>query len=202
MVASMLRPLMSQANRIAMGNLDLAQDLAGMAFSNHQQASERGRDLCIGELVVFMKHRGGELRSDRRKPLGSPRSKSADDVFRKKNYLNGDVEILSMDYQKDDSDDKKRRADESGEIAAVSATRDISDTVLFDLGMRQFIRRHSAKVREALMLRLRGFNYREIGEQVGLHPDSVRDKLKEVGQDFVEYFELPCGYLTRYGLSG
>ena len=201
MIAAVLDPVISQAKRLSRGDEDLAQDIAGMACDNYRRCQERGKNLTIGELVMFMKHRSSELRSDERLPFGTPRSKCANDVYRRRNYLNGHVEILSMNHQSKRSGGEEREADDFGEIAALSATRDISDTVLFDIGMEDFLPRLSRRVRKALLLRLQGYKYREIGKRVGYHPDIARDKLKEFGRAFVEYFELPEGYRVRYGLA-
>ena len=201
MEALLIGPLISQAHRIARSNPDLAQDLVAMAFVNYRRCSERGKDLTIGELVTFMKHRGGELRSDMRLPFGTPRFKCANDVYRKRNYLNGHLEILSMNHQSKRSGGEEREADDFGEIAALSATRDICDSVLFDLGMEDFLARLGQRVKRALLLRVQGYKYWEIAKRVGCHQDTIRDQLKEAGRAFVEYFELPQGYLLRYGLA-
>jgi len=201
MHAAVLDPVVSQARRLSRGDEDLAQDLIAMACDNYSRCQERGKNLTIGELVTFMKHRGGELRSDERMPFGTPRSKCANDVYRRRNYLNGNVEVLSMNHQSKRPEGEEREADNFGEIASMSATHDICDSVLFELGMKVFLARLSHQVKRALLLRLQGYKYREIGAKVRLHPDTVRDKLKEAGIAFVEYFELPEGYLARYGLA-
>jgi len=95
----------------------------------------------------------------------------------------------------------EREADEYGEIVVLSATRDICDRVLFDLGMNLFLERLSQRVNRALLHRLQEYKYGEIAERVGFHQDTVRDKLNEVVVAFVEYFELPEGHLVRYGLA-
>ena len=71
----------SQAERIAGGDPDLKQNILAMAFQNTQNAIARGKELCIGEQVNFMKFRAGNLKSGSRYDFGHANYKSSEDVY-------------------------------------------------------------------------------------------------------------------------
>ena len=52
--------LMSQAQRIARGDDDIAQSIVALAHQAYKNASERGKTLSVGELVNVMKYRAGD----------------------------------------------------------------------------------------------------------------------------------------------
>lgn len=148
-----------------------------------------------------MKHRSSELRSDRRKPFGAPKAKCANDVFRKKNYLDSHLEVLSMDYVKEQEGPGEDSADGQGFITAVTATKDMSETVLLEVGLEPFLACLNGWVKRALLLRMAGYTYKEIAYRLGTTPGSIRHHLKNTGRQFIAYFDLPPGYLVRYGLA-
>lgn len=201
MFAAILDPLQSQAVRIAKHDQDLAQDIISMAYSNYLSALARGKNLTPGELVNFMKYRCGELRSNQRLSFGYPVTRSSEDVYRKSNYLNGRVEILSMDFVKDDGDEVEADQDGHGFYTAATATKDISDNILFEVGLEIFLSRLETWIRKAFLLKLEGYNYREIAGLLKMSCYQVRDHIKRVGRQFIEFFALPSCYLERYGLA-
>ena len=148
-----------------------------------------------------MKHRSSELRSDIRKPFGAPKSKCANDVFRQKNYFNSQLEVLSMDYVKEPEGPGEDPTDGQGFITAMIATKDFSETVLLEVGMESFLASFSAWVGHAFLLKMAGYTYKEIARRLRRSPDSIRHHLRYAGRKFIAYFELPPGYLVRYGLA-
>ena len=194
-------PLVAQAYRIARGNQDHAQDILAMAYSNHRSASSRGKELSIGELVTFMKHRCGELRQGKRLPFGNKSGRSTGEVYRVSNYLNGNVELLSLNFTSPDGESGEDAFDGHGQITAMIATRDICENVLFEVGMEGFLACFSDWVRRAFLLKVAGYTYKEIARRLSKSPDSVRCRLRHAGRQFIAYFELPPGYLVRYGLA-
>ena len=194
-------PLVAQAYRIAKGNQDHAQDIMAMAYCNHQSASTRGKELSAGELVNFMKHRCGELRQGKRLPFGNRSGRSTGEVYRVSNYLNGNVELLSLNFANPDGESKEDDFDGQGKITAMMATTDISEDALFEVGMESFLAGFSDWVRHAFLLRMAGYTYKEIARRLRKSTDKVRCRLRHAGQQFIAYFELPPGYLVRYGLA-
>ena len=194
-------PLVAQAYRIARGNLDHAQDILAMAYRNHKSASSRGKELSVGELVAFMKHRCGELRQGKRLPFGNKSGRSTSEVYRVSNYLNGNVELLSLNFTKPDGESGEDDLDGQGYITAMMATWDMSNDVLFQVGMEGFLAGFRDWVRCAFLLKVAGYTYKEIARRLCRSPDSIRYHLKLAGRQFIAYFELPPGYLVRYGLA-
>ena len=63
----MLPTLQSQASRIFNGDKDPMQDALGMAYLNYTSCINRkSRELSIGELTNFIKHRATELNNGTR----------------------------------------------------------------------------------------------------------------------------------------
>ena len=194
-------PLVAQAYRIARGNQDHAQDILAMAHCNLQSAASKGKDLSAGELVAFMKHRCGELRQGKRLPFGNRSGRSTGEVYRVSNYLNGNVELLSLNFTKPDGESGEDALDGQGQITAMIATRDMSEDALFEVGMEGFLGGFREWVRHAFLLKVAGYTYKEIAKGFCRSPDSVRHHLKLAGRKFIAYFELPPGYLARFGLA-
>ncbi len=172
-----------------------------MAYCNHLAASSRGKELSVGELVNFMKHRCGELRQGRRLPFGNKSGRSMGEVYRVSNYLNGNVELLSLNFARSDGESGEDSFDGQGQITAMVATRDMSEDALFEVGMEGFLAGFRDWVRCAFLLKVAGYTYKEIARRLCRSPDSVRCRLRQVGRKFIAYFELPPGYLVRYGLA-
>lgn len=197
MHATVLDPVVSQAKWLAKGDDDLAQDIAAMAFDNYRRCQERGKDLSVGELVSFMKHRRSEISSGRRLPFGNVSRSGAMDVYRISNFFRGEVSILNWDTDEDEDDFCER-----GWAVMLSATKDISNAVIFNMGFEAFLKTLEDYQQKPLLMRMSGYSAREIGEEMGITPDVIRYHLKHVGKAFIAYFTLPPSYGVRYGLSG
>ena len=186
--------LMSQAKRIARGDDDIAQSIVSLAYQAYKNASDKGKILSVGELVNVMKYRAGDLKSGVRHHYGSPRCKFKDDVYNTGNYLRGDLEVLSMNFNdEEDSEDR-------GIMAAKIAHHDFSNSQVFKIGLNQFLKRFDDKIREMFNLKRIGFSYKEIASKLRTSIATVKNQLKELGIQFIEFFDLPDTYLHRYGL--
>ena len=201
MFQNMVPPLLAQANRIAKHDDDLAQDILAMAYCTYQSALGRGKNLSIGELVNVMKYRAGAIRSGKRLHFGNISYKTNQDVYNPRNFYNGNVELLSLDFIMHDGEYEERSFDGQGQLTFATATRDLSDTVLFEIGFTRFFRRITSSNRQILMLKLKGYNCSEIGRLVNFRCETVQIRLKKIGRSFIEYFRLPKCYLDRYGLA-
>ena len=201
MHATILDPLRSQAMRIAKHDKDLAQDILSMAYANYRSASAKGKELTVGELVNFMKHRCGELYCGKRLPFGNRTQRSTGEVYRKSNYFNGNVELLSLDFENKDDDGNQSLLDGRGIMAVMTATKDISTSVLFEIGFCSFLNGLDRRTRTALLMRMAGYTYGEIARRFQWSSDVVRRQVNQAGRKFIAYFELPPGYLVRYGLA-
>jgi len=184
MFSDFIQPLQKQADIIARGNPDLTQDILAMSYDSYQRAQARGKNLSIGELVNLMKYRAGSLRSGERLPFGNISNKTTHDVFHKSNYFNGNVEILSPDY------DDENAGDSRGMFNATIATQDFTDAVLFSIQFEQFLDHQSSVNRRILLMRYAGYTLCEISKEVGLHSTSVGERLKKMEEDFMAYFEM------------
>jgi len=201
MFQTMLPPLMSQATRIAKHDDDLAQNILSMAFMTYNSAQKRGKDLSIGELVNLMKYRARDLRNGNRLPVGNVSEKTTLDVYNIRNYLRGDVELLSLDFSSKDNECTEDTFNGLGELTAATACRDCSANVLFEVGFESFLRCLTPRSRQVFMLRLAGYNCSEIVRNANISRCTLTSSLKRVGRMFIEYFELPESYLTRYGIA-
>jgi len=201
MFQNMVQPLLAQANRIAKHDDDLAQNIISLAFLTYNSALNRGKNLSIGELVILMKYRAGDLRCGKRLYFGNTSNKTTHDVYNPRNYYNGDVKLLSLDFSTNDNECSEDAFNGLGELTVATASRDCSANVLFEIGFAKFFRRLTSTNRRILRLRLLGFNCSEIGRKVGFRCETVQLRLKKIGRFFIKYFALPKCYLERYGLA-
>jgi len=192
----MLPAIQKQAIRIARGNNDIAQDIQVMAYCNYQRALERGKDLSIGECVNLMKYRANEIRQGIKLHFGNISTKTTDDVFNVRNYYNGNVEIVSLDFLQNKSDDKDK-----GCYTVLTATRNISDNVLFAIGFDWFMKTLDLESRKILRLRLENYKLKEIADVIGLSISVVSRRLRKIGVKFIDYFNLPGIYKDIYGIA-
>lgn len=201
MFQNMLPPLLVQADRIAKHDDDLTQNIIAMAYSTYESARGRGKNLTIGELVNVMKYRAGAIRSGKRLHFGNISNKTNHDVYNSRNFYNGDLKLLSLDFTMHDGEYEECSFDGQGQLTIATSTRDLSDSVLFEIGFTKFFRQITSTNRQILRLRLLGFNCSEIGRVFNFRGETVSVRLKKIGRSFIEYFALPTCYLNRYGLS-
>ncbi len=194
MFQTMLPAIQQQAMRIARGDNDISQDIQAIAYCNYQRALECGKDLSIGECVNVMKYRAGEIRQGIRLHYGNIGTKTTNDVFNVRNYYNGNVEIVPLEFQQNSLGEK-------GRYVALTEGRSFSDNVLFAVGFDWFMKRLDSENREILQLRLENYKQREIADMIGLTASTVCRRLRMIGMKFIEYFDLPNSYMETYGLS-
>ena len=190
MFSNFIQPLQKQADIIARGNKDLKQDILAMSFDSYQRAQERGKDLSIGELVNLLKYRAGSLRSGERLPFGNLSNKTTKDVFHKGNFFKGNVEVLSLDYGTRE-EEVENPGDGRGMFTEMISTRDFSDTVLFQIGYADFLKRYSLVNRQILQMRLEGYTLEEVAKATGFTRDLIIRRLRRMKSDFLLYFQLP-----------
>ena len=194
MFQTMLPAIQQQAMRIARGDNDISQDIQAMAYCNYQRALERGKDSSIGECVNVMKYRAGEIRQGIKLHFGNISTKTSDDIFNIRNYYNGNVEIVPLEFQQNSSGEKRR-------YAALTEGRNVSDNVLFAIGFDWFMKTLGSENRKILRLRLENYKQREIADMIGVNISTVSRRLRMIGMKFIQYFNLPHSYIEMYGLA-
>ncbi|MDZ7797001.1 MAG: hypothetical protein U5N56_08140 [Candidatus Marinimicrobia bacterium] len=97
--------------------------------------------------------------------------------------------------------DSEDDAEDCGRMAAKIAHRDFSDSQIFKIGLNRFLQRFDEKIREMFNLKRIGYSYKEIAAKLKTSARYVREKMKELGRQFIEYFDLPDTYLLRFGLT-
>ena len=193
MFQAMAKPLMSQAKRIAHNDPDLAQSIVAMAYKAYDNAQSRGKNLSVGELVNFMKYRATDLKNGKRLPFGNRSTQMFRDVYNPRNYLNGDVEVFSLDFMPDDKD-----RDYSDSIQ--TSRKDGSDNVVFQIGLQRFFK-NMPQAKVLFQMREAGYSYKEIAQHLHKPVYKIKRQIKEFGREFIRYFELPESYVRRYGLN-
>jgi hypothetical protein len=181
----MFDSLQKQADIIARGNPDLKQDILAMSFDSYQRALERGKTLSIGELVNLMKYRAGGLRSGSRLPFGNISNRTTQDVYHKRNYFDGKVELLSLEF-----DDLENPGDGKGVFNLMASTGDFADTVLFNIEFQRYLSLKSSLNRRILELRYEGYSLKEISALTGCSVQLIRRELEVIEADFVVHFGI------------
>lgn len=181
----MLPILQSQASRIFNGDKDSMQDALGMAYANYTSyLARKNRQLSIGELTNFMKHRATELNNGTRPHLGNISNKRTNDVYYRLAYLDGNVERLSFDYE-----DEENLEGDHGQIAFQTRVPHREDDILFNIDFTKFHKRLNRVDRSILDWFVIGYNPKEISRVMQLDYNHVRARLKQIGIEFCEFFQ-------------
>jgi len=190
--------ILSQANRIAQGDQDVAQNILAWNCQNFKSASLKGKILSIGEQVNFMKHRAGEFKSGIRRDFGHNGYRAHLDMYNKKLYYTGEVELLRLQYE-DDADHEERPNDGKGDITAFTSIKNVEAGCLFQVDLEMFLERLTDVEKTVLIKRLEGFTIMEIAGVVKLNSSSVRGKLQYIGKRYVDWFNIDGA--ERFGLG-
>ena len=193
----MYQIILSQANRVANGDPDTRQNILAFNSQNYQNAFNRGKQLSIGEQVNFMKHRAGELKSGIRKDFGNGRHSTAKDVYNKRLYYSGSVEIMHFHHE-DNSDNTEKPESGKGEITSFTSDKDVEAACIFNLDLESFLRRFSRQEQNIFTKRLEGFTLREISTMENCSTVKVRQSLNRIGKSYVQWFAIKRA--ERFGL--
>ena len=179
--------IISQANRIANGDPDIAQNLLAWNFQNFTNAFARGKKLSVGEQIVFMKHRAGELRSGIRRDFGHGGYHANEDVHCRQLYYAGEVEILHFQYH-DESENREDVDNGKGEITWFTSVKDVEAAVIFQVDLEKFLSLLSKKEQMVFLKRLEGFTLKEIAGACRLDVDAVRRWLTILYGKYINWF--------------
>ena len=189
--------ILSQAHRIANGDSDLEQNILACNVLNYQNAKTKGRTLSIGEQVNFMKQRAGEFRSGKRNDFGNV-GHTAKDVFNRRLYFQGDVEVHHINYV-DDGDHDEKPESGKGSLTLFTSLKSTEDNCIFRVDLDNFLQTVSERERLIFLKRLEGYKQREIADIVKLDVQIIRRTLSFVGKQFVFYFNIR--HAERFGLA-
>jgi len=185
--------LSSHANRIANGNQDLMQDLLSMAYTNFCRTFEKGRILTPGELINYMGLRAGEIKNGSRPHFGNRSTKTTNDVFHPRRYLDGDVKILHFEEEEQEDGFKYR-------IKGLTKNS-VEEIAIFRADFERFLLILSEREKEILLKRIDGYNFKEICDEIGYSDWTLKRKLLQIGKEIGVYFELHPDTLDRYGIA-
>jgi hypothetical protein len=175
--------VLSHARRISKGDPDIEQNILACNVQNYRSAQTRGKELSIGEQVVFMQHRAGEFRSGIRNEFGSKGCKSKD-VMNKKLYYQGKVEVHHIDHEVENPEGGK------GAITAMTSVKNHEANYIFQIDMEIFLGALPDEERMIFVMRIEGFKQREIAEKLRWKVNAVRKTLFDIGRKFAEVFEV------------
>ncbi|MCP4726585.1 MAG: hypothetical protein GY863_16185 [bacterium] len=200
MSPSMLVPLQKAAEMIAQGDKDLSQNLLAMSFQNYKNPLQNhGKALTVAELTNFIKNRSKELKSCKRNYFGHGRKMAKYDVYNKRNYYSGEVEIHHIHYE-DDQNNSEDPNEGTGTINSFLATRHLFDYAAFEITFEEFIKILPLFDKQVLQLRVAGYNYTELARLLDSTYSTIRNSLIKSALGFIQYSELPQAYLVEYGL--
>ena len=181
--------ILSQANRIANFDPDIAQNILAWNILNCESANAKGKTLSIGEQVNFMKHRAGEYRSGIRRDFGHGRYHANEDVHNKKLYFSGEVEIYHLQYE-DEADHEESPHDGKGEITSFTSVKDVEAAVIFHVDLEKFLSLLSNEEQTIFLKRLEGFTLKEIAGACKLDVDAVRKWLTKLHGKYIHWFGI------------
>ena len=181
--------ILSQANRIANGNPDIAQNILAWNILNCESANVKGKILSIGEQVNFMKHRNGELRSGIRRDFGHGMYHANEDVHKKRLYYAGEVEIHHF-QDNDESENEEDVNSGKGEITWFTSVKDVEAAVIFQVDLEKFLSLLTNKERNIFLKKLEGYNNVEIADDLMVDVSTVRRWLKMLCGKYSDWFGL------------
>ena len=175
--------VLSHARRIANGDPDIEQNILACNVQNYRSAQTKGKELSIGEQVLFMQYRAGEFRSGIRNEFGSKGCTSRD-VLNKRLYYQGKVEIHHIDHEVEHPENGK------GAIAAMTSVKNHEANYIFQIDMESFLSSLPDQERMIFVMRIEGFNKTEIAKTLRCNANAVTKTLLRVGRKFAEVFEV------------
>jgi hypothetical protein len=175
--------VLSHARRIANGDSDVEQNILACNVQNYRSAQTKGKELSIGEQVVFMQHRAGEFRSAMRNDFGSKGCTSRD-VLNKRLYYQGKVEVHHIDHEVENPENGK------GAITAMTSVKNHEANYIFQIDMESFLASLPDQERLIFIMRIEGFNKTEIAKALCSTGNAVTKTLLRVGRKFAEVFEV------------
>ncbi|MCP3686047.1 MAG: hypothetical protein GY861_25660, partial [bacterium] len=162
MSPSLLVSLQKQADKISGRDKDLSQDLLAFSFQNYRNTLKRhGKKLTIAELTNYMKNRCKEIKSCKRHSFGHVRNWAKYDVFNKRNYFEGEVEIHHIHHE-DKADNSEDPNDGHGSINSFLATRHLFEYVAFKITFEEYLKTLPLFDKQVLQLRISGYSYTEL----------------------------------------
>ncbi len=189
----MLPTLQSQASRIFNGDKDGMQDALAMVYLNYTSClARKNRELSIGECVNFIKHRATELNNGLRPHFGNITTRRTNDVYFKKTYLRGDVELLSFDFEDGDNEECDK-----GPLAFQTRVSSDENDILFNIDFAKFRSRLNRVERELLDWLVYGLNPKDISRIMQLKYHDVRTRLNAIGIKFGQFFQCRDPQLAR-----
>jgi hypothetical protein len=175
--------VLSHARRIANGNPDVEQNILACNIQNYRSAQTKGKELSIGEQVVFMQHRAGEFRSAMRNDFGSKGCTSRD-VLNKRLYYQGKVEVHHIDHEVENPENGK------GAITSMTSVKNHEANYIFQIDMENFLGALADDDRMIFLMRFEGFNKTEIAKALCSTGNAVTKTLLRVGRKFAKVFEV------------
>ena len=185
--------LSSHAGRISHGNKDLMQDILSMAYTNYCRTFKRGRTLSPGELINYMGLRAGEIKNGSRLHFGNRSTKTTNDVFHSRRYLDGDVKILHFEEEEQEDGFKYR-------IKGLS-TNSVEEKAIFRVDFERFLLILSEIEKEILLKRIDGYNFKEICDEIGYSDWTLKNKLLQIGKEIGVYFQIHPDTLNKFGIA-
>jgi len=185
--------LSSHANRISHGNKDLMQDILSMAYTNFCKTFEKGRTLSPGELINYMGLRAGEIKNGSRQHFGNRSTKTTNDVFHSRRYLDGDVKILHFEEEEQEDGFKYR-------IKGLTFNS-MEEIAIFRTDFDRFLLTLSEREKKMLLRRIDGYNSKEICDDIGCSYWTLHQKLLQIGKEIGVYFQIHPDTLERYGIA-
>ena len=181
------------ADRISRGDMDLKQDLLSLSYTTYSSAFSRRHELSLGELVNFMLHRAGELRSGKRRHFGNLGHNGPKDVYSIVRYYNDDVKITHLNGSEGIDDVlldsfHKRRAP-------------IADKIAFRIDFKNFLMNLPERDRLILTKRMEGYKLKEISLIFNSSPSGISRCLKKMGEEIAICLDLPKDLASSYGLA-
>ena len=183
----------SHARRIAYGNQDLMQDILCMAYTNFCRTFENGRTLTPGELINYMGLRAGEIKNGSRQHFGNRSTKTTNDVFHPRRYLEGDVQILHFEEEEQEDGFNYR-------IKGLS-TNSVEERAIFRADFDRFLLTLPEREKKMLLRRIDGYNRKEICDDIGCSYWTFHQKLLRIGKEFGVYFQIHPDTMERYGIA-
>ena len=189
----MYAQLDKHSDRISRGDKDLKQDLLCLTYTNYRSKLSRGTELTIGELVNFMQLRAGELRQGNLLYFGNRGHRGSKDVYSKVRYFDGDVKILHLDgvAGTDDllMDSFHRRA------------APIADKIAFRIDFQNFLTSLSEKDRTILILRMEGYQLKELSSLYNSSPSGISKRLRRLGKEISVVLNIPNDLAISFGVA-
>jgi len=160
---------------------DKVQDLVILAFEEFKRKADQGTIMSIALLIHFMKLRKPEVLLEMR---GASRTHKKD-VFNKRNYYEGKLELYSIDNHLNIESDETF-------AESIKDDKNLEEEISFRLEYQERLASLHTDEQTILQMKMNGYQDYEIAQAMCINSNTVRNTLQSIASKMMEQKNVQC----------